>query len=567
MFSSRRSTVYLSKGIVASSQPLASAAGVKILSLGGNAVDAAIATSAVLCITEPGLTGIGGDCFALFHDAKTNTVQGINGCGRSAKNLSVEDVIVDGPVKRILQLSVYAVTVPGAIAGWQDAYKKWGSGNVTWAQILEPAIEIAENGFAVHEIAAYAWQRSENKLKAQNPGKDNAYLFDGKAPVEGQFVTNPRYAKALRLVAEGGAKAFYEGPIAEAIINTTDERGHKLTLDDLRLHTSEFVDPISVEFGGHKVWEIPPNGLGIVVLIALGIIRELRDLGVVDVSLLTPGLAEYLHLLVEVLKIAFYDGDELISDPHFDPVPVDHILSKEHLRLRAKLFSKDKVLDLTTLDRPIPDPKQRSDTVYLTVTDKAGNACSFINSVFYGFGSAILVEDYGFCLQNRGANFNLLPGLPNCLEGGKRPYHTIIPAMVTDLEGNLKFTYGNMGGFMQPVGHVLHFLNVAVFNMTPQQSIDFPRICLEPANIENDQGRGGGGPVASRSTIVLLEDGIAPEVNEQLQKLGHSTEVLTGYKRTTFGRAQIIQNLSKDGKVLHAAGSDPRGDGAAIPLV
>lgn len=573
-FNSRRSTVYSAKGIVASSQPLATAAGIKILTKGGNAVDAAIAVSAALCVVEPSSTGIGGDCFALFHRSSTNKVEGINGCGRAAKHITIQDVFdlenSGSPIKRIPDNSVLSATVPGAIAGWVDAYDKWGSGNVSFEDILQPAIDLADDGFGVHEISAHIWGNSENKLIRQNPNvkpEDNPLLKDGKAPKEGEFIDNKPLAKALKLIASSGKKAFYEGPIAEAILEETTGRGHKFTLEDFTLHTSTFVDPISIDFGDYKVWEIPPNGQGLVVLIALGIIRELHEIGSIDLYKLEHNSSEYLHVLIEALKLAFNDADEYVADPTFDTVPVDQLLSPQYLRERAKLFSKDKIIDLDTIKHSVPGPKYRSDTVYLTVTDPEGNACSFINSVFHGFGSGILVKDFGFCLGNRGANFNLTPGQNNCLEGGKRPYHTIIPALVTDKQGNFKISYGNMGGFIQPVGHVIHFLNLTLFGLTPQQSIDSPRICLASAEPDTDKGRGGGGPVSTAVTIVQLEDGIEPEVINTLKKLGHSTEIISGYNRSTFGRAQIIKNESKNGKVLYSGGSDLRGDGAAVPFV
>lgn len=573
-FNSRRSTIYSTKGIVATSQPLATSAGIKILSKGGNAVDAAIAASAVLCVVEPTSTGIGGDCFALFHSAKTKKVEALNGCGRSAKNLSIQDVYVHESlslIKRIPDSSILSATVPGAIAGWIDAFEKWGSGKVTFEDILSPAIELAQDGFGVHEISSYLWSRCELKLINQNPDIDpllNPLLKNGKAPKEGDFIDNKPLANALKLIAKNGKQAFYNGPIADSILKVTNKRGHKLNLDDFKDHKSEFVEPVSIDFGNYKVWEIPPNSQGLVVLIALGIIRELHALGKIDLYKLKHNSSEYLHVLIESLKIAFNDADEYVADPHFDKVPVDEILSTKYLQERARLFDPSKIIDLDTIKHEVPGPKYRSDTVYLTITDPEGNACSFINSVFHGFGSGILVDDFGFCLGNRGANFNLSPGQNNCLEGGKRPYHTIIPALVTDKNlGEFKISYGNMGGFIQPVGHVMHFLNLTLFDFSPQHSIDSPRICLHSEDPESDKGKGGGGPVSTKVTTVQIEDGVKINVIEELVALGHSVEIISGFRRTTFGRAQIIKNESKDGKLLHSGGSDLRGDGAAVPFV
>lgn len=572
-FKSRRSTVYSSKGIVASTQPLANNAGLIILNKGGNCVDAAIAVAAALCLTEPQSTGIGGDCFALYYKNETKEVLGLNGCGRAAKNLSIQDVwdaLNDGkPMARIPQDSIFSVVVPGAIAGWYDSYKQWGSGKVTFEEILQPAIDLAENGYPVCELAARGWRRSKNKLVKQNPEmdpKDIPVLINGEGPDEGELVTNKQIAEALKLIAKKGKSGYYEGSIAEAIIKRTDSKGHKMTLEDLSSHTSTFVEPIKFEFQEKTIWEIPPNGQGLVALVALGVIQELHNLGAIDLYKLEHNSFEYWHLVIECCKIGFYEGNDSIADPEFEKIPVEKILSSEYLQQRSKLFSKDKVLSGKDFGVPIPDPKFKTDTTYFTVSDSNGDACSFINSVYEGFGSGIVVPEYGFCLHNRGANFNLTPGATNCLEGGKRPYHTIIPSMITNKDGSLYASFGNMGGYMQPVGHVLHVLNMVIFGHTPQQSIDLPRVCLEADLTCPDTGLGGDGPVSTTRTFVLLEDGIPPEVVEKLTKLGHATKVLTDYDRQTFGRAQIIKNVSKGGKLVYAGGSEIRGDGAAIAL-
>ncbi|KAK6204568.1 gamma-glutamyltransferase [Scheffersomyces amazonensis] len=579
-FASRRSTVYSTKGIVSSSQSLASAAGLRILQKGGNCVDAAIAVSAALVITEPASTGIGGDCFALYYklddknDPKSGKVLGLNGSGRAAKNVTPQDVWNEHnngkPMKRIPYTSVFSVTVPGAIAGWNDAYEKWGSGKVTFSEILEPAIELAENGFPVAELASRAWRGSAKKLKAQNPdAKNNALLFDGEGPKEGELAFNKPIAEALKLIGKEGKKAYYEGPIAEAIIKTTSARNHKLTLDDLKNHTSTFVDPINLNFQGYNVWEIPPNGHGLVALLALGIVQELAKSKKIDLKELKHNSAEYLHILIEANKLAFYDADEYVTDEAFKNIPIDKLLSPEYLSTRAALFDPEKSLDGNTLSHGIPDPKFKSDTVYFTVSDSNGEACSFINSVYQGFGSGILVEDYGFCLQNRGANFNLSPGENNCLEGGKRPYHTIIPGMITNSDDSLYAAFGNMGGFAQPVCHVQHVLNLTLFGFTPQQSIDSPRFILDSdGNPDTDRGKGADGPASTPITIVKIEEGISEEVINKLKELGHTTELVTGYARGTFGRAQIIKKeVKEDNKFVYAGGSDLRGDGASVAFI
>ncbi|KAK6454992.1 gamma-glutamyltransferase [Scheffersomyces xylosifermentans] len=575
-FASRRSTVYSSKGIVSSTQSLANAAGIKILSKGGNCVDAAIAVCAALCITEPTSTGIGGDCFALYYklkdksDPKSGKVLGLNGTGRAAKMVTPQDVWNehnDGkPMKRIPYTSVFSITVPGAIAGWNDAFDKWGSGNVSFAEILQPAIELAEGGFPVAELASRSWRSASVKLKKQNPdAKNNPFLVDNQPPQEGDFVFNKPVAEALKIIGQKGKKGFYEGPIAEAIIKTTSARNHKLSLDDLSSHTSTFVEPIKLNFQDYNVWEIPPNGHGLVALLALGIIQELHNSGKVNLHKLKHNSAEYLHLLIEACKIGFYDSDEYVTDQDFKDIPIESLLSPEYLRERAKLFDASKIIDGETMSHGVPDPKYKSDTVYLTVTDSNGEACSFINSVYEGFGSGILVEDYGFCLHNRGSNFNLSPGLNNSLEGGKRPYHTIIPGMITNKDDSLYASFGNMGGFAQPVCHVQHVLNLTLFNFSPQQSIDSPRFVLDSNNDDAaDRGRGADGPVRTPITVVKLEEGIDKSVVADLQLLGHQVDYVTGFGRGTFGRAQIIKKGVQNGNTVYAGGSDLRGDGAAV---
>ncbi|KAL6452014.1 ywrD Glutathione hydrolase-like YwrD proenzyme [Candida maltosa Xu316] len=572
-YPSRRSTVYSTKGIVSSTQPLANASAIKILEKGGNCVDGAIAASASLIVTEPGSTGIGGDCFALYY--KFGQVLGLNGSGRAAANVTPQDVWNehnDGkPMKRIPYTSVFSVTVPGAVAGWYDAYEKWGSGNVTFEEILEPAIKLAEEGFAVSEIASNMWRRCVPKITKQNPDvKNNPFVLDGnRGPEEGEFVKNVPVANCLKIIGKEGKKAFYEGPIAEAIVKTTSvNRNHKLTTDDLKQHTSTIVEPIKLNFQEHNVWEIPPNGHGLVALLALGIIQELHNSGKINLYELKHNSVEYLHLLIEACKLGFYDSDEYVTDPHFRDIPIEALLSPDYLKTRSELIHFDKIIDGETMKHGVPDPKFKSDTVYLTVSDSSGEVCSFINSVYEGFGSGILVEEYGFCLQSRGCNFNLSPGLPNCLEGGRRPYHTIIPGMITNPDGSLYAGFGNMGGFAQPVCHVQHVLNLTVFGMTPQQSIDSPRFVLNSNNVnETDRGRGADGPVRTPITVVQLEEGIDEEVVENLEKLGHTVQLIKGFGREVFGRAQIIKNVSKNGQLIYAGGSDPRGDGAAVALV
>lgn len=564
-------------GMAASSQPLASAAGVQILEKGGNCVEAAVAVSAVLCVTEPPSTGVGGDCFVLFYDKNTKKVHGLNGCGKSAMRTSVEavkkqDPSLTGP--RLPLDSVHSITVPGAIAGWLDAIELWGSGKVTLEEILAPAIKLAENGFAVGEVSANIWRNALPKLVKQSG--DNAKVFlngDGSFVQPGQVFTNKPLAKVFKKVVEEGKDGFYRGDVAEKIVAKVKEKGGFLELDDLATHTSKLVDPICLEFRGKYLWEIPPNGQGIVALFALGYIRELSKQKKIDLDALEHNSPEYLNLLIEAVKLGFYDSEHSVGDLDFHPeIDIQKLLSEEYLAQRAQLIQPGRVLAREHVDAA-PDPMYKCDTVYFTTADKDGNACSFINSVFSLFGSGIIPDDYGFSLQSRGGNFNLTPGAINVLEGGKRPYHTIIPSMITEKDhefaDKLYASVACMGGWEQPQAHVQIFLNMVLFGFTPQEAVDAPRFCLEP-NEEHrhlDVGKGSFGPVSTPKTIVRLEEGISSETVQALEKMGHLVDSVSGFARDVFGRAQCIKNIGTDSQVVWAGGSDLRGDGAAIPQI
>lgn len=571
-FSSRRSVVHSTKGMVASTQPLANAAGLRILEKGGNCVDAAVAVAAALCVTEPPSTGVGGDCFVLYRDPETKEIHGLNGCGKAPRKLSIDLVRQQHPewTHRIPANSVHAVTVPGTVAGWVDSVEKWGTGHLSLGEILQPAIDLAENGFAVSEVAAHMWSGALKRLIRQSG--ENAKVFlneDGSFCREGQVFTNKPFAKLLRLVAEKGKDGFYKGDVAEQIVAKIKENGGVMELEDLASHTSKLVDPISIDFLGKRLWEIPPNGQGIVALLALGYIRELAKAKQVVLEELEHNSAEYLHLLVEAVKLAFYDSEHLVADTEFHPeIDYHEALKESFLAKRSSHIRKDAVLTREDIDA-VPNPMYKGDTVYFTVTDKEGGACSFINSVFNAFGSGIIPDKYGFALQSRGANFNLSENAINSLEGGKRPYHTIIPSMVTDVEtDDLYASVACMGGWAQPQAHVQIYMNMVLFGFSPQEALDAPRFCLEP-NEEfrhEDVGKGSHGPVSTPATLVRLEQGIRPEVVKKLEEMGHVVSPLEGYLRETFGRAQCIKNIG-NGKVVWAAGSDLRGDGAAVPQI
>ncbi|TKA64982.1 hypothetical protein B0A49_01176 [Cryomyces minteri] len=587
-FPSRRSVVHSTKGIVASTQPLASQCGLRVLREGGNCADAAVAVAAGLNLTEPGSTGIGGDMFCLFYDAKSKKIHALNGSGRSGGKVTLEGMkkdlgIKDGESGQIPMNSVHAATVPGAAAGWVDVVQKFGSGKVTMEQILTPAIELGEEGFPVSENSAYYWGKSEQSIRDASPNfaemlkKDSSAKDGCRAPKPGELMKNPTLANTFRLLAKHGKKGFYEGAVAEALVKVVQDLGGHLTMDDLKKHGemgSEEVDPISLKFNGQnigktqsnymedksdagvEVWEHPPNGQGIVALMALGMLEELEKNGKIrKFAEKDHNSAEHIHAVIEVLRIAFADANWWVTDPNVEKVPSKGLISRKYLAERAKLFDPKKATDL--LDHGSP-AHSHSDTVYFACTDSFGNGISFINSNYGGFGTAIIPKGCGFTLQNRGANFVLQPAdHPNILAPSKRPYHTIIPAMITNpSDGSLHSVYGVMGGFMQPQGHVQVLLNMLVFKYNPQAALDAPRICIGAGM--PDQGK-----VLDRT--VYLEDGISEEVYGQLKSMGHAVQMLRGHERGLFGRGQVIRSHVDDGQVVWSAGSDPRGDGAAVP--
>ncbi|KAJ5720048.1 Gamma-glutamyltranspeptidase [Penicillium malachiteum] len=585
-FASRRSTVHSTKAIVSCTQPLAAAAGHKILSQGGNAADAAVAVAAAMNMTEPCSTGIGGDMFCLFYSAKTKKVHALNGSGRYPGKATLEKVRKDlnlapGDSGSMPMLNALAMTVPGAAAGWVDTIEKFGSGKLSLEQILEPAIKMGEEGFVVSELSSHGWHSSENEIREASPNfremlKKDPSAKDGvRAPLPGDIMKNPTLAKTFRTLAAEGKKGFYEGRIAEEIVKVAQSLGSYIDLEDLANHAAagtQEVDAISLKFTGQdiaskqaagtdgetnqgvEVWEHPPNGQGIVALMALGIMEELERAGKIPKFTESQhNSAEYLHAVIESLRIAFADAAWWVTDPDVEKVPSQGLLDREYLAERAKLFSPDHVAEL--LDHGSP-AHNHCDTVYFAVTDAEGNGISFINSNYAGFGTAIIPAGCGFTLQNRGANFSLQPGHPNALAPNKRPYHTIIPALITNIaDGSLNSVYGVMGGFMQPQGHVQVLLNMLAFGYHPQAALDSPRICIKaPTSEDHDR-------------TVCVEEGVSEEAIERLRRLGHKIEVLKGWERSMFGRGQVIRLHYDEEQLVYSAGSDPRGDGMAFPLL
>ncbi|KZT05882.1 gamma-glutamyltranspeptidase [Laetiporus sulphureus 93-53] len=559
-FPSRRSQVYSTKGMVAASQPLAVEAGLEVLRKGGNAADAAVAVSAALNVTEPSCCGIGGDAFCLFYDAKSKVVKALNGSGRSPAKLTIDYVRQQGVTgNKIPAANLNSVTVPGAAAAWVDTVSQFGNGKLCLADVLEPAIKLAEEGVPVSEIHAFSWQRSEELIKDASPNGDEM-LLNGKAPLLGQVVKLPNLAKTFRSVAEYGKDGFYKGWVAEAIVELIQSKGGVMELEDLAEHETSFVDPISYTFQDEvTLYECPPNGQGITALLALGILENMEKQGKIRSLLeMEHNSAEYLHALVEALRLAFADTQYYVTDPDTTNIPVAELLSKEYLASRASLFDPKKTNAKVIHGNPVFS----SDTVYFSVTDQWGNACSYIQSNYAGFGTGAVPKGCGFTLQNRGSNFNLTPGHPNALEGGKRPYHTIIPAMA--LRGkDLFLCYGVMGGFMQPQGHVQVLLNI-LRGFTAQAALDAPRLCIS-AGSPDSLTSGEAGDVNSE---VYFEEGITLETVQKLRDMGHDARHVTGLARGMFGRGQVIQKIvDQSGVTVWAAGSDMRADGHASPQI
>jgi gamma-glutamyltranspeptidase/glutathione hydrolase len=536
-FASRRSPVYGRGGMVSASQPMAVAAGIEILSKGGNAADAAVAVAAALNVTEPTSTGIGGDMFALFFDAKTKQVSALNGSGRAPAALTLERLKSEG-MNELPPFHPYTITVPGACAGWFDLIEKHGTKSMS--EILSPAIRLAEEGFPAAELTSHFWQRgAERQLKAAPNGIE--MTIDGRGPKAGEIFSNPGLAHTFRRISDGGKQAFYQGVIADAIAKVIQESGGCLTVDDLAAHTSTWEKPISVTYRGYRVYECPPNGQGITALIALNLLEGF------DLSSIEPISADRLHLEIEAMRLAFADARWYVSDPKFSNIPIEQLLSKEYAAKRRKLIDARRA----TIDQKRGTPVTSSDTVYFSVADKFGNACSFINSNYMGFGTGIVPKGWGFTLQNRGHNFDLDPNHPNALAPRKRPYHTIIPAMATrESDGSLFASFGVMGGFMQPQGHVQVFAALVDNGLDPQAALDLPRFCIE-------DGTAGG--------AVALEEGIPDAIMADLAERGHQVQEVEGWDRALFGRGQIILRDPESGVLI--GGSDPRADGYAASLI
>jgi gamma-glutamyltranspeptidase/glutathione hydrolase len=526
-----RSIVISQQGIVATSQVLASQSGAQILARGGSAVDAAIAANAVLAVTEPMMTGPGGDLFAMYWDAKTGKLTGLNASGPAPQALSPA-FLAAHDIKAMPQDGIHAVTVPGAVDGWYRMHERFGK--LPWKDLFEDAIAFSEHGFPVYEGAREAWAGPDivERLEA-NPESKRVFLPAGRAPNTGEMFRNPGMARAFRLIADHGPEGFYRGEIAAAILKTSEHLGGTMTAQDLATYSSEWVEPLSIDYRGWRVYELPPNGQGMAALEMLNIMETS------PASPLGAHGAPEMHKRIEAMKLAYSDIRANVADPRTHDAPVAQLLSKEYARKRAAQIDPNRAACDVTAGDPVG-----SNTTYLTVVDKDGNIASWIQSVYSFFGSAVTTEGMGFALQNRGASFNLDPKHPNVLAGGKRPFHTIIPAFME--KGDEHIGFGIMGGSVQPMAHAQFVSNFVDYGMTLQEALEAPRFFKN------------GAPGCD----VYIESRVPPQTFQQLSERGHEIRIGREYVET-MGRGQAILHNSKTG--TNYAASDPRADGAAIP--
>ncbi len=523
-----RSTVYAAHGVVATSQPLASAAGLEALRQGGNAIDAAVTAAAVLSVTEPQMTGIGGDMFAIVWLAREQKLVALNASGRAGSRMTLEALRARG-FPPGSQQGVMSVTVPGALAGWDMLVRTHG--RRTLAQALEPAIGYARDGVPLTPIIAAQWG-GETAFLRRDSAATATFLPGGRAPRAGEWFQNPDYARTLQEISDHGIGTFYGGPLGQRIVARLSALDGFITLDDLKRNAPTWVTPISVPFHGYRVWELPPNNQGVAAL------EMLRILEPYDLKAMGLNSAAYLHHLIEAKKLAYADLDRFVGDAAHLDMPAEELLTDRFIAERRSRMNPSRAQA-----RVDPGPLlTQSETIYLTAADAEGNMVSLINSNYDYFGSGIVVPGTGFALQNRGAGFTLIPGLPNTAAPGKRPFHTLIPGFVTrtvDGREQAYMSFGLMGGGMQAQGHVQFLLDYFVFGMDLQAAIDAPRF----RHLDGLR--------------VALEAPIGDAVRKRLTAMGH---VLIEQPPGAFGGAQAIVRLPKG----YAAGSDPRKDGMAV---
>jgi gamma-glutamyltranspeptidase/glutathione hydrolase len=549
-FRSRRSDVLATRGMVATSQPLAALAGLDVLKAGGNAADAAVATAAMLAVVEPVSTGVGGDCFALYWDAKAKAVTALNGSGRAPAAASMDELHRLG-CTRMPRFTGHAVTVPGAVAGWSDLLERHG--RMTLADVLQPAIWAAENGYPVTELIAAGWAREASKLlrAPEWDGGDHVtgppqpsgqeLLIDGRAPHVGELMRLPTLAQTLRGIAADGKDYVYCGEFARKLCQHVERYGGLMTPADMAAHQSTWDEPMAAEYRGTLLHECPPNSQGLAAILAANLAAgfDLRSVSEPD----------RVHILIECMRLALADAQQWVCDPNVVDVPQAELCSSAYTERRRACIDPRRAAQNVRFG----DPRTGSDTVYLSVVDGEGNACSFIGSLFTGTGSGLVVPGTGVSLQNRGALFVLDPEHPNALAPGKRPYHTIIPAMTTR-DGELHACFGVMGGYMQPQGHLQVLVNLVDLEMMPQLALDVPRWKLAARGDATGAREPGG--------RVLVEKGWDPATLTELRRRGHQLECLSDSEHRAFGGGQVILRDPATGVLV--AGSDPRKDGCAV---
>jgi gamma-glutamyltranspeptidase/glutathione hydrolase len=515
--------------VAATSQTLASSAAAQILAKGGSACDAAIAANAVLAVVEPMKTGIGGDLFVMYWEADTGKLVGLNASGPAPKNLSPEFLARQG-IKSMPVSGIHTFTVPGAVEGWARIHQRYGK--LPWKDLFQSAIAYAEQGFPVTEAIHESWVENTDRLKL-HPESQRVFLPGGRVPNVGEVFRNPNIGHALRLIANQGAAAYYKGEIAAAILKTSNKLGGAMTAEDLAGYSSEWVTPISIDYRGWKIYELPPNSQGIAALEMLNI------LGMTAASTLGPFSPVEMHKRIEAMKLAYADVRRYNADPRTNAVPVAPLLSKVYATKRAALIDPAHA----NCNVPNGDPVG-SNTTYLTVADKDGNIASWIESIYDDFGSGLTAEGMGFIMQNRGALFTLDPQHPNVLAGGKRPFHTIIPAFME--RGDQHIGFGIMGGANQPLAHAQFVSNIIDYGMNIQEALESPRFTKK----------------TSSGCDVSIEVRIPAATLQKLSELGHEIRIRREYTQE-MGRGQAILYDSRT-KTNYAA-SDPRADGEAIP--
>jgi gamma-glutamyltranspeptidase/glutathione hydrolase len=529
-----RSRIATTFGIVAASQPLAARAGVQILERGGNAVDAAIATNAVMALVEPHYNGIGGDLFAIYYEARTGKLYGLNAGGWAPRELTPAFLQARG-ITQMPGTGIHTVTVPGAVAGWDALRARFGK--LPMADLLASAIYYADRGFPVTDVIAGYWADGAARLAAE-PLAAETFLPNGRAPRSGEIFRNPRLANTLRLIARNGAAGFYEGKTAQAIVAISREKGGAMTLDDLKEYKPEWVDPITTTYRGWNVYELPPNTQGIAALMMLNIM-ERYPLGEYGFQ-----TAKTMHVMIEAKKLAYADMLRYVGDPHFSNVPVAPLLSQEHGAERARLIDPKKAAcDVQPSVLPGLTTANGGDTIYLSVIDRDGNIVSLIQSLYSSFGSGIVPPDTGVMLHNRGALFTLQPGHPNLLAGRKRPLTTLVPGFMS--KGDVKIGFGIMGGFNQAQAHAQFVSNIADFGLDVQEALEAGRFTK----------------TTFAGCDVNVEALVSPTTRRELSDLGHQVTVVPP-RSGVFGYGQAVMS---NGDGVHFGGSEPRHDGEAIP--